>query len=130
MANWETHVITVVGPPEDIERFVKQYAIQSGESASSESNDHEKPGVNFGPGRYHATRCHVGCCDLEIAFEAVGFTWPATFYRNLCDDLPSSKIIWRYYAGDFGVGYIDDTGDHRWHQDEGGNWVADEIKKD
>ena len=129
MANWETHVITVVGPPKDIERFVKQYAIQSGESASLESNDCEQPSVDFGPDRYHATRCHVNCCDLEIEFEAVAFTWPATFYRTLRVEFQSSRIIWRYWAGDFGVGYIDETGDHRWHQDERGNWVADEIKK-
>ena len=149
MANWDTHYLTIVGPPKDIEQCAVQYFMRRGtrpvppvwsegkESDQSDVDSSENPSVGFGPGRYYTTDCVIDGCRIMIELEVASFTWPAIFYRSMCETFPSLRIIW-HYGGESGcVGYIDEEGDHRWHQavgegEEGGDeyWIAEEVSKD
>ncbi len=73
MANWDVHRISVVGPPKDIARFVKNWGIVSGAidlwSGKVLDGWEHRPWMNLGPGRHIVEKCVAGLCCVEIDFE-------------------------------------------------------------
>ena len=129
MANWDVHRISVVGPPKEIARFVSDNGIVDGaiDMATGDVVDgwKQRPWMNLGPGRHIIEKCVAGPCCVEIDFESVNFIWPEGMYRSLVREYPTLHFQWRYWLDmDNGIGYVDETGDHRYHQENDGEYVA------
>jgi hypothetical protein len=129
MSNWDVHKISVVGPPKEIARFVKDRKIVSGaiDMVTGKVLDgwKEKPWMNLGGGRHIIEKCVAGPCHVEIEFESVGFLWPDVMYRNLAREYPTLKFQWSYGLDmDNGIGYVDETGDHCYREDHNYEYVA------
>lgn len=117
MPNSDTHVITFGGSMQDIERFAKDYQIVVGDRAAGEEPDMK---LVAGCRGTEFDICDVGPCHVEINLEAIGgFVDPVGVYRGWMNAYPTLRIDWRYASNiGFNAGYIDETGDHRWHEVE------------
>lgn len=120
MSNWDTHQVTIVGPSEEIQRFAKDFKIVIGKL-----DEHREiirdyggaPSISLDARRYCERYCWVGLADIEFLFDAVGYD-REEFYQELCAKYPKLHIIWRYWLDmDWGCGYIDKNGDHRFYED-------------
>jgi len=132
MANWDNHRLSAVGAPKEMARFVKDFEIVSGaiDMGTGEVLDGwgQKPWMKLGPGRHIIEKCVVGLCCVEIDFESANFVWPEGMYRALIREYPTLHFQWRYWLDvDCGVGYVDETGDHRYHEDLMGEDIAVEL---
>lgn len=136
MASWDSHLISVVGPVDEIKRFVADLHIVQGtvDEATGDIADgwDSKPEVDLGPRQYIVERCWINVCHVEIQFESRGrFVSPAKLYHDLAVRYPKLRIQWRYWC-DMGCecGYVDDLGDHSFTEEKEGEWVAQEISSD
>jgi hypothetical protein len=132
MANWDNHRLSAVGPPKEMARFVNDFEIVSGAIDMGTGEVLEgwgrKPWMKLGPGRHIIEKCIIGLCCVEIDFESANFVWPEGMYRALAREYPTLHFQWRYWLdADCGVGYVDETGDHRYHEDLMGEDVAIEL---
>jgi hypothetical protein len=129
MIGWNDYKITVVDPMRDIERFVNEHECVSGaiNVSTGEIVDGwpQAPHAKLGLSCYCVERCAVGLCDVEIVIEFPGraIDDAVDVYRCWTAAYPTLRIIWRYYLGDNGVGYIDEAGDHFFHD----SWEAEPV---
>ena len=79
----------------------------------------QAPQINLGAGRHIIEKCVVGPCHVDIEFESVRFIWPDAMYRGLARNYPALSFQWCYWL-DLGCarGYVDETGDHRYDDND------------